>query len=117
MNDPSDGVPPQLLKHVHLVSTYRYPVLTHVQLDSVVENLKNAVQITKEVAAMNWTFVDAPKDGTMMLVWQPLDKMGTHSASDGYIWADAEQAFSSEAGGYVRALFLSCDCVLLNRCF
>ena len=39
-----------------------------------------------------------------MLVWQPLGKMGTQFASDGYIWADPETAFSSEARGYVSPL-------------
>jgi len=51
---------------------------------------------------MNWMFLDAPEDGTVMLVWQPLNQSGTQSATDGYIWADAEQAFSSEVRGYVR---------------
>ena len=57
--------------------------------------------IVKERAAMNWMFLDAPEDGTVMLVWQPLNQLGTQSATDGYIWADAEQAFSSEVRGYV----------------
>ena len=50
---------------------------------------------------MNWMFLDAPTDGTVMLVWQPLNKLGTRFASDGYIWADPEQAFSQEHRGYV----------------
>ncbi|KAL9600758.1 MAG: hypothetical protein Q9219_002999 [cf. Caloplaca sp. 3 TL-2023] len=55
---------------------------------------------------MTWTFVDAPADGTSMLVWQPLAKLGTEFASDGYIWADAEQAFSSQAKGYTVEMYL-----------
>ena len=51
---------------------------------------------------MNWMYIDAPPDGTVMLVWQPLAQLGTRFASDGYIWADAEQSFSMEARGYVR---------------
>jgi hypothetical protein len=35
-----------------------------------------------------------------MLVWQP-PQMGTSAASDGYVWADPETAFRSEARGYV----------------
>ena len=38
---------------------------------------------------MVWTFLDAPQDGKIMLVWQP-SKLGNLFASDGYIWADAE---------------------------
>lgn len=68
------------------------------------EYLVNAPRITREVAGMNWMFLDAPPDGTVMLVWQPLSQMGAHAASDGYIWADPEQAFSSESKGYVRPL-------------
>ena len=50
---------------------------------------------------MNWMFLNAPADGSVMLVWQPLNQLGTQFASDGYVWADVEQAFSSEAKGYV----------------
>lgn len=64
--------------------------------------LLEAPRITREAAGMSWTFLDAPQDGTVMLVWQPLAHMGTTAASDGYLWADPEQAFSSEAKGYVR---------------
>lgn len=39
-----------------------------------------------------------------MLVWQPLAKLGTEFASDGYIWADPEQAFSSHTKGYVGSV-------------
>lgn len=64
--------------------------------------LLEAPRITREAAGMSWTFLDAPQDGTVMLVWQPLAQMGTGASSDGYLWADPEQAFSSEAKGYVR---------------
>ena len=50
---------------------------------------------------MNWMFLDAPADGTVMLLWQPLNQLGTRFASDGYVWADPEQAFSQEHRGYV----------------
>ena len=43
----------------------------------------------------------APPDGSVMLTWQPLNYLGTNFASDGYVWADVEQAFSFEARGYV----------------
>lgn len=50
---------------------------------------------------MVWMYIDAPQDGVMLLVWQPMSKLGIEFASDGYVWADAEQAFSSEARGHV----------------
>lgn len=50
---------------------------------------------------MHWTFLDGPQDGTVMLTWQPLNHLGTNFASDGYVWADVEQAFTFEARGYV----------------
>ena len=90
------------LPHIHLVSTHRFPLQAHVELSMVVEYLLQAPLIVRERAAMNWMFLDAPEDGTVMLVWQPLNQLGTQSASDGYVWADAEQAFSSEVRGYVR---------------
>lgn len=43
-----------------------------------------------------------------MLVWQPLAKMGLEFSSDGYVWADAEQAFSSHPKGYVRPTTIIC---------
>lgn len=50
---------------------------------------------------MHWTFLDGPPDGTVMLTWQPLNHLGTNFASDGFIWADAEQVYSTEIRGYV----------------
>ncbi|KAL8999227.1 MAG: hypothetical protein Q9169_001892 [Polycauliona sp. 2 TL-2023] len=44
--------------------------------------------------------------GMMLLVWQPLSKLGIEFASDGYVWADAEQAFSSEARGHTVEMYL-----------
>ena len=54
--------------------------------------------------AFNWTYLDAPSDGSLYLAWQPLAQMGTHFASDGYIWTDPEQAYTLEAKGYVCLL-------------
>jgi hypothetical protein len=65
---------------------------------------------------MQWQLLDSPQDGTLVLVWHPLEYMGTNFASDGYIWADVEVSFKSEIRGYVRhySLFavrnlLTCD--------
>ena len=119
MNDPSNGVPKPLvscatlislpladlpqLPHVHLVSTYKFPFLPQINNDAMVDNLLRAPHITKEVAPMLWTFLDSPPDGTVMLVWQPLAQLGTKFASDGYIYADAEEVFTHQHRGYVCA--------------
>ena len=75
--------------------------MVNVNLDTIVDYLLQAPKIAKEVAPMSWMFLDAPRDGTLMLVWQALSQLGTRSASDGYVWADPEQAFSQEHKGYV----------------
>lgn len=131
MNEPSDGVPPGLvchlthpmtasrsmfrvghrqlsitdlislqLPHAHLVSNFRFPYATHLTVDTIVDYLLQAPSITRHTSPMNWTFLDAPPDGTLLLVWQPT-QLGINSASDGYIWADAEHAFSLNAKGCV----------------
>jgi len=82
------------------VSTHRYPQYGHLQLEAIVDLLLQAPKITREVAAMNWQFVDAPPDGTIMLIWQP-PQLGTHSATDGLVYYGPEAAFSSEVRGYV----------------
>ena len=69
----------------------------------MVEYLIQAPRIVKEQAPMNWMFLHCPQDGDVMLVWQP-PQMGMAFASDGYIWADPEAAFTSEMRGYVRDL-------------
>ncbi|KAL8971327.1 MAG: hypothetical protein Q9197_003336 [Variospora fuerteventurae] len=106
-NDPSDGVDPEMLKHVHLVSNFNYPISAQIQVDTIVDWLLAAPSIATSVKPMVWTFLDPPpKDGVSMLVWQPLAKMGTEFSSDGYIWADAEQAFSSHSKGYTLEVYM-----------
>lgn len=82
------------------MSSYTFPRLPQVNLDIAVEYLIQAPRITKEVAPMTWMYLDCPPDGEVMLVWQP-SQLRTYAASDGYVWADAESAFSSEMRGYV----------------
>jgi hypothetical protein len=89
---------------MHLVSQNRYPVMNGLPTDTVVEYLVTAPKIVRELQPMHWTFLDGPPDGTTYLTWQPLQHLGTNFASDGYIWADAEQVFTFEARGYVCQL-------------
>ncbi|KAL8659582.1 MAG: hypothetical protein Q9226_000363 [Calogaya cf. arnoldii] len=106
MNDPSDGVPQALLKHVHLVSTHPFPTSAQILLPTIVERLLTAPTICHDHKPMLWMYLDCPQNGEMLLVWQPLSKLGNEFASDGYVWADAEQAFSSEARGHTVEMYL-----------
>lgn len=69
--------------------------------ETAVEYLVSAPKVVRELQPMHWMFIDGPPDGTVMLVWQPLNQLGTMFASDGYIWADAEQVYTTEVRGYV----------------
>jgi hypothetical protein len=89
------------------VSRNRYPLLpSNISLETVVDFLLQAPKIVRDLQPMCWEMLDAPRDGTLMLVWQPSNQLGTNFASDGYIWADAEQAFNTESRGYVSILFV-----------
>jgi Fungal domain of unknown function (DUF1750) len=89
------------LPHMHLVSKYRYPLINSITLDTVVGYLTEAPKIVHDLQPVQWQFLDAPQDGSVLLVWQPLEYLETNFASDGYVWADVEQAFSQEIRGYV----------------
>lgn len=102
LKDPAAGVAPVLLPHIHLVSKSRYPVTNNPSLESVVSYLSEAPKVVRDLQPVQWQFLDAPADGTLLLVWQPLEYMSTTFASDGYVYADAEQTFKSEVRGFVR---------------
>ena len=70
-------------------------------VETIVDYLLQAPSITRQTSPMIWTYLNAPVDGTVLLVWQP-PQLGPNYASDGYIWADPEQAFTLDAKGYVR---------------
>ena len=70
-------------------------------LDTIVGYLLEAAKIMRDLQPVQWQFVDTPQDGTFMLVWQPLEHMGTNFSSDGYVWSDAEATFTSAVRGYV----------------
>ncbi|PGH33393.1 hypothetical protein GX50_03780 [[Emmonsia] crescens] len=106
MADPAGGVPQQLLPHMHLVSNYRYPLMSNLSHETAVEYLISAPKVVRELQTVHWMFLDGPPDGTVMLVWQPLNHLGTNFASDGYVWADAEQLYSTEIRGYNLELYL-----------
>lgn len=86
---------------MHLVSKYRYPTIHQATTETIISFLMEAPKIVRDLQPMHWTYLDAPPDGSLMLVWQPLEQMQTAFASDGYIYADMEHAFCSENKGYV----------------
>lgn len=69
-------------------------------IEDIVEKLLTAPKIVREVAAMTWQVLNAPPDGTMLLVWQP-QALGSHFATDGYVWAGQEHYSSQPVGSYV----------------
>ncbi|KAF2134808.1 DUF1750-domain-containing protein [Dothidotthia symphoricarpi CBS 119687] len=98
--DPSAQVPPHLLAHVHLISSYRFPTLPSLQPAQALEYLIKGPQIVRDTSPVAWTyFASPPQDGTVVLAWQP-PRMHTHFASDGIVWADAETAYDMNARGY-----------------
>lgn len=101
LKDPAAGVAQALLPHVHLVAKSRYPIQNNPSLESIVQYLTDAPKVVRDLQPMQWQMLDTPPDGTMLLVWQPLDYLGVAAASDGYIYADAESLFKSEVRGYV----------------
>jgi hypothetical protein len=103
ISDPSHAVHRDLLPHVHLISTYRYNYKAQVQPLEVTNWLMQAPKIARDTAPFYWTYLDRPENGQIYLTWQPLQLMGTHFASDGFIWPPKEQYFTQEVGnGVVR---------------
>ncbi|KAK5628465.1 hypothetical protein RRF57_004180 [Xylaria bambusicola] len=101
INDPSYAVHRDLLPHVHLLSTHRYTFKAHVQPNEVTAWLMEAPKIARDMAPFFWTYLDKPTNGQILLTWQPLQQMGTHFASDGFIWPPQEVYFTHEVGNGV----------------
>ncbi|KAK2774764.1 hypothetical protein FQN52_004214 [Onygenales sp. PD_12] len=91
---------------MHLVSNYRYPLMSSLNMETAVEYLISAPKVVRELQTVHWMFLDGPPDGTVMLVWQPLNHLGTSFASDGYVWADVEQVYTREMRGYTVEVHL-----------
>ena len=81
-------------------------------MEHAFEFLIQAPRIVKEVAPMTWTYLQGPADGSVFMEWQPAGGgMGggpggqrpSRFASDGFVWADAESAFTLDVKGYVSA--------------
>ena len=72
--------------------------MPRVDIQEVTKWLLSAPKIARDTAPFFWTYLDVPQDGTIILTWQPLTRLGTDFASDGYAWAGAESFFHQEVG-------------------
>ncbi|KAK4673407.1 hypothetical protein QC763_111740 [Podospora pseudopauciseta] len=95
MSDPSHNVHQDLLPHVHLISTFRYPLMSRVELNDVTKWLMQAPSIARDKAPFYWTYLDCPADSTIFLMWQPTARRGNEFSSDGYYWASPEVMLSN----------------------
>ncbi|KAI5300458.1 hypothetical protein KEM56_002443, partial [Ascosphaera pollenicola] len=95
MPEPTAGVPRELLPHVHLVSTARFPTVPHMPLSQACEFLTQAPRL-RDTQPVRWMYLNAPQVGSIMLVWQSHAEFGT----DGYVWGAPEQSFTREFKGY-----------------
>ena len=75
-----------------------------VDTQEVTKWLTNAPKIARDVAPFYWTYLDAPSDGTILLVWQPLSRRGVEFASDGYIWPQPEGSLRHDMGNGLVSL-------------
>jgi hypothetical protein len=85
---------------VHLVSSFAYPKLNFITPEMIVDHLKQAPAIVRHTSPMYWTFLDAPQDGTLLLVWQ--SQQSDAFPTDGYLYTDLEEVMAMEVKGYVR---------------
>lgn len=96
--DPSHSVPQDLLPHIHLVSSFRYPSVSHINLQDAAKWLMNAPHVARDKSPFFWTYLDKPVDGTILMTWQPSQRMGSNFSTDGFIWAPPEQMYKHDLG-------------------
>ncbi|ORY13228.1 hypothetical protein BCR34DRAFT_535724 [Clohesyomyces aquaticus] len=104
--DPSSLVQANILPHVHLVSSYRFPHSPQLQQAQALEYLIKGPQIVNDTSPVAWTYFQAPPPkGTVLLVYQP-PRMQMSYASDGIIWADPETSYTMELRGYTLQILV-----------
>lgn len=99
------------MPHVHLVSSFRYPAMAGLDLKDVAKFLINAPMIARDKAPFFWTYLDKPADSTVLLTWQPIARLGTNFATDGFVWAPPEQIYKHDLGNGL----VCCTCGLALR--
>ncbi|KAK5115730.1 hypothetical protein LTR62_000819 [Meristemomyces frigidus] len=100
MQNPSQGVAPQLQNHVHLLSNHHFPTVASLKLDHALKYLLDAPVIVKSMAPMSWTYIQAPQDGSIWLEWLAADRGVDRFPSDGYVWGDNESSYRHDIHGY-----------------
>ncbi|KAF2478092.1 DUF1750-domain-containing protein [Lindgomyces ingoldianus] len=104
--DPSALVPNNLLPHVHLVSSYKFPNFPQLHHAQALEYLIRGPQIVNDTSPVAWTYFQVPPPrGTVLLTWQP-PRMQTQYASDGIVWADPEMSYNTELRGYTLQILI-----------
>ncbi|KAJ6782849.1 hypothetical protein PWT90_02848 [Aphanocladium album] len=96
--DPSHSVPVELIPHIHLISSFRYATIPRLDLNEVAKWLMAAPQIARDKAPFFWGYLDKPADGTVFQTWQPLQRLGTNFATDGFVWSPPEQIYKHDLG-------------------
>ncbi|KAL5596970.1 hypothetical protein BROUX41_006356 [Berkeleyomyces rouxiae] len=97
-HDPSSGIQVDLLPHLHLVSAAKYPMMPRLEIHDVTKMLLDAPRIAKTQSPFFWTYLDRPADGTLLLTWQPISRVGPQFATDGLIWSPPENYFKQDVG-------------------
>ncbi|EGX90650.1 hypothetical protein CCM_07070 [Cordyceps militaris CM01] len=106
--DPSHNVPGELIPHIHLMSSFRYPASPRLDINEVAKWLMAAPQIARDKAPFFWGYLDKPADGTTLLTWQSLQRLGTNFATDGFVWSPPEEIYKHDLrnGAIMEIYFL-----------
>ncbi|KJZ72643.1 hypothetical protein HIM_08002 [Hirsutella minnesotensis 3608] len=72
--------------------------MPRLDVNEVTKWLMSAPQVARDRAPFFWTYLDKPADGTILLTWQPLQRLGTNFATDGFVWAPPEQVYKQDLG-------------------
>lgn len=88
------------MPHVHLKSHQQYPITRDLNIPMIVSYLRDAPRVVNDLQPVEWTYLNPPRDGTVMLVWQAPGQI--NYASDGYWWCDVETQARRRHGNYVR---------------
>lgn len=78
------------------MSSFRYPAAARLDINEVAKWLMAAPQIARDKAPFFWGYLDKPADGTTLLTWQPLQRLGTNFATDGFVWSPPEEIYKHD---------------------
>lgn len=109
-SEPSQTVQPSyLLQHIHLCVAVQYPYTPlPLQPERVLSELSKAPQVVRN-RPVQWQYLSAPRDGTLLLTWHPRNQLGDNYASDGYVWFGPERTQPHAQDGYVSRMVVLTD--------